>query len=446
MRRATRLGALLAVLAGCSDPDAIVIEITTGQETDTFSMDPAVTRVDIVARNSAGEAVSSASAEPGGSFGLGEIAVDQFLSFEVSGFDAAGDQHVGGRSLGLVVGALQSDVFPVFAQRLLRWSRPPGGLPHGHRDAFATVIGERFLMVTGGEAFDAEPTDVAFYDLLALGGTEGGRLSSLPESIVVSADSGALLLIDDDSATWLDFDTVSAIDLSPPAEIGSWSQIAGGQTVVTSTASYVVGPTRGDAPSDRILVVEPDRGLRGVTCVVERQGAAATWIPEVGLAIAGGTDAEPGIEVLFPDDSATSALPFPADTVTGAAPVAGNQSREMFLLCGQDASGAAPPRAIDLGCVAECSPRLLDITLEPALSDCTGYRLDGGRTLLVGSDAEGMNRSLLVDVGTDTVEELLLREPRMGASVTPTPNGALALVGGVHADGTPALSVELLLP
>lgn len=446
MRRVASAAALVAALVGCSDPDAIVIEITTGQEADTFSMDPAVTRVDIVARNSAGETVSSASAEPGGSFGLGEIAVDQFLSFEVSGFDAAGDQHVGGRSLGLVVGALQSEVFPVFAQRLLRWSRPPGGLPHGHRDGIATVIGERFLMVTGGEAFGAESTDVAFYDLLALGGTEGGRLASAPKSLVVSADSGAILLIEDDRALWLDFDTGSPIELSPPAEIGSWAQIAGGQTVVTSTASYVVGPTRGDAPSDRILVVEPDRSLRGVTCTLERQGAAATWIPEVGLAIAGGTDVEPGIEVLFPDEGATSTLPFPADAVTGAAPVAGNQSREMFLFCGQDESGPAPPRAIDLGCVAECAPRLLDVTLDPVLSACSGFRLDGGRTLIVGTDAEGMNRSLLVDVATDTVDELLLREPRMGAMLTPTPNGALALVGGVHEDGTPALSVELLLP
>ncbi|HHH27595.1 MAG TPA: hypothetical protein ENK57_04490 [Polyangiaceae bacterium] len=183
-----------------------------------------------------------------------------------------------------------------------------------------------------------------------------------------------------------------------------------------------------------------------MTCNLARQGAAATWIPEVGLAVAGGADTEPGVEVLYPDEDATTTLPFPADEVIAAAPVAGNQSREMFLFCGEDAAGPAPPRALDLGCVAECTPRLLDVILDPTLTDCTGFRLDGGRTLVVGTDDEGMNRSLLVDVATRTVEDIVLREPRMGASLTPTPNGALALVGGVHVDGTPALSVELLLP
>ncbi|KYG04401.1 hypothetical protein BE21_46935, partial [Sorangium cellulosum] len=83
-------------------------------------------------------------------------------------------------------------------------------------------------------------------------------------------------------------------------------------------------------------------------------------------------------------------------------------------------------------------------------SFCTATRTSasGGRLLAVGAEAGegGLTRSFVVDLAAAQVEELPLREPRRGATVVPAPNGTLALLGGVHAEGTPALTVEAFFP
>ena len=177
--------ALALFVGGCADPATITIEVTTGHESDTFSMDPAVTKVDVVALASDGSQLAKATSEPGGSFDIGEVPIDQFLRVEVTGSDADGQVRVRGRSIGLVIGALQGELLPVFAQRLERWSRPPGALTHSHVGGIGGVLGERFLMLTGGSGIDADASAVAFYDLLALGGSVGGSLSLVPKSMIV---------------------------------------------------------------------------------------------------------------------------------------------------------------------------------------------------------------------------------------------------------------------
>jgi hypothetical protein len=57
----------------------------------------------------------------------------------------------------------------------------------------------------------------------------------------------------------------------------------------------------------------------------------------------------------------------------------------------------------------------------------------------------GLLRVFVVDLGGVTTE-LPLREPRRGAVPLPTPLGTLALLGGEHADGTPATAAEFLFP
>jgi hypothetical protein len=52
----------------------------------------------------------------------------------------------------------------------------------------------------------------------------------------------------------------------------------------------------------------------------------------------------------------------------------------------------------------------------------------------------------VIDYLNPAVTEMPLREPRRGATAVPAPNGTLALMGGVHLDGTPALSVEMFFP
>lgn len=87
--------------------------------------------------------------------------------------------------------------------------------------------------------------------------------------------------------------------------------------------------------------------------------------------------------------------------------------------------------------------------LPAAVADVAAFALPGGRVLAVGSEAgaDGLTRSFVVDLAAaGQVEELALREPRRGATVVPAPNGTLALLGGVHAEGTAALTVETFFP
>ncbi|MBW2457885.1 MAG: hypothetical protein JRI68_25490 [Deltaproteobacteria bacterium] len=442
----SRLAFILLVGATCSactsDPPVVTIDVTTGHETDAFSQDPAVTEVTVKGLTVDGATLMSATAQPGGSFSLGEVAEDELLRFEVTGTDATSTLQVRGRSLGLVIGELAADVLPVFAQRLGQWARPPSQLDHSHVGGLGAVLGERLLMVTGGSATDgAEDGSVAFYDLLALGGATGGVLSFVPKSIVVSADGDAALFIDEHEAHWIDFAAAESAIVEPPDGLSSFDQIAGGKTVVGPEASYVVGATRSSAPSDRILVVAADRSLSSATLTAPRQHAAAAWVPDVGLAIAGGSDTAAGVEVLAAGGSTATLRPFEPDAVIGAGAVKGIVGGELLLLCGVD--GDQP----SLECIADCTPTTLDIDLGATVTHCDAYAADDGAVLVVGQDVDdGQIRTWSVAVTAAAATELPLREPRLGAVSVPAPNGTLALLGGEHLDGTPALTVEMLFP
>ena len=70
------------------------------------------------------------------------------------------------------------------------------------------------------------------------------------------------------------------------------------------------------------------------------------------------------------------------------------------------------------------------------------------RALAVGDSVEttAQTRSFEIQLGSSATE-LPLRDPRRGATVSPSPNGTLAILGGRRvADDTSALSVELLFP
>jgi len=442
--------ALALFVGGCADPATITIEVTTGHESDTYSMDPAVTKVDVVALASDGSQLAKATSEPGGSFDIGEVPIDQFLRVEVTGSDADGQVRVRGRSIGLVIGALQGELLPVFAQRLERWSRPPGALTHSHVGGIGGVLGERFLMLTGGSGIDADASAVAFYDLLALGGSVGGSLSLVPKSMIVADDASTVLFIDDDRALSLDFSTGSSFEVELPTGLSSWASIAGGRIVTTPTVTYVVGAARDGEPSDRVLVVAADGGLTTASLTTARAHAAAAWIEDVGLVVAGGDADAAGIEVIADGDSSAKALAYGADSTAGAVAAIGSQSKELLLACGSSSdmvggSQPAPVRLVDLSCVDSCAPVELAIDLGVSLDACEAFAIDGGRVILTGTDvADGLMRSFAFAITGDSVEELSLRQPRSGGVLVPAPNGSLALLGGAHQDGSAALNVELL--
>ena len=453
LRRIGLIAACAAAIVACDEPRTISIEVTTGHEDDTFTQEPAVTRVDVIALDSAGNQIASASSEPGGTFSLGELSIDEFVQLEVLGTDADGDVQVRGRSLGLVLGALEGDAFAVFAQRINRWSRPPSSMTHSHRDGIGDVLAERFLMLTGGSGLGGDDGEVAFYDLLALGGATGGTLSLVPKSMAISADTQAGLFIDDERALWLDFQTGDNFDVLAPSELGAWSQVAGGQTVQSPTVSYIVGATRSGEPSDRVIVVSADRNITVATLTEPRSAAAATWVEDVGLVISGGSDTAAGIEVIADEATSGSALPYAPDPTSSATAATGSQSEELIVACGSDLGAdpsgatAAPIRLFDLRCNSDCAPALLSVNFGVGpMHSCRAFTTQSGRVIVSGTDPDGLTRSFALSAGADELTELPLREPRRGATSVPAPNGTLALLGGADENGDPISTVELLYP
>jgi hypothetical protein len=449
--RLSFLAASLVVASGCSDPDAVTFDLTLGYEQGAFQAPPPVTRIDVEALDANGALVSGVSTAPGGSFELGDVSKDQFVQVHVKGFDATGVLQARGRSVGTVVGDIASDVFPVFVQRLDQWARPPSGLLRTHVGGVGGAIGERFLMLTGGTSIDGaasgSDSTLAFYDLLALGGSMGGTLDRVPESLVLSADGGAALFIDAAGALWLDFAERTSKPMDPPDGL-SFAEVAGGRTIDTPSVSYVVGATRRGAPSDKILVVAADGSLSAASLSAPRQGAAAAWLEDSGLVVTGGSATAPGVEVLIAGNTMTKTLGFDPDPVSGAGAVAALGSDEVLLLCGTDGGGQpAPVRVFDASCNQLCMSAELSIDLGVALDDCRAFTLGSGELLVVGSQlSDGLMRALFVNLSSSNARDVPFKEPRSGATVVSTPLGGLALLGGVHADGSPAFTVETLFP
>jgi len=437
-------------LVGCSsDIASLSLAVTPGHEQSAFSTDPAVTRVDVEARSLDGSVAVKVSSAPGGSFDLGEVPIDQQVSFEVSGVSAAGEVVVRGRSLtGLAIGGI-GGTLPIFAQRLGAWARPPGSLLRAHVGGAAGIVGERYLLSSGGSAVDemgaeADGAESDFYDLLVLDGALGGKLPRAAKTMV--ARGMQVLLIDDQGASWVDFEAGTTLDVGSPTGLSSFGEVAGGRVVEGSDGlSFVVGGTRAASASDAVLVMDAQGKLSLVRSKAARAGAAAVWVEGVGLLLAGGSATGAGVEVLAKGASAFVEKGYAPDAVEGAAAVV-TGAGDVALLGGMEGGMGAPVRRFSPGCGSGCSVDA-GMPLPAGLLGVEGYGLSGGRAVVVGSEAEGdgLMRCFVVDFG-GTTAEIELREPRKGGSVTPTPHGLLAILGGVHANGSPATTVELLFP
>ncbi|MCC6527508.1 MAG: hypothetical protein IT373_32980 [Polyangiaceae bacterium] len=439
------LASALVACAACSDTKDLSLDVTVGYETDAFARDPAVARVDIGVTDPEGDVALAASAAPGGTFDLGDVPSDHLLSFTVAGFDGAGVARVGGRAPGVVVGALDGDTLPLFVQRLGEWARPPGGLGRPHVGGVATVLGERLLLLTGGDAGAAAPGAAEYYDLLTLT-TTSATLPRAPKSLVLAEGGSVALLVDDGGATWIDFSAGSTSEAPLPAGLATFADVAGGRVVEgPAGVRYVVGGTRPAAASDAVLIVAGDGSLTTARIHAPRAGAAACWLDQVGLVVAAGSDVAVGLEVLPSGAVTTSQRPFPPDPTVGAALVARGVGHQLLLLGGTGGATSAT-RSLDADCTSACAATDLGASPPGPMSDTQAFALGGDRLFVVGAGPDGATSSYTLDLASAEVVEVALREPRRGASVTTTPLGSLALVGGEHLDGTPALTVELMRP
>ncbi|WP_437282572.1 hypothetical protein WME90_18930 [Sorangium sp. So ce375] len=457
------LPALGLSLLGCaSEPRILTVEVVPGHEATAFQDDPPVARIEVTATAADGDVTVSAAAAPGGELDFGEIPAERAYTFEVRGLDAGGATVVRGRSAaGIYLAGVTGDVLPLFAQRTGRWARPPGELAAARVGAPGAALAERYLLLTGGAAAgggaaaDVDPARVDGYDLATWGGSSStGALPRAARSLVVRGD--LLLTVDDEGASWTDVAAGQSAEASLPEGLGSFAEVAGGRTVEASDGrSFVVGATRAGLaagapgePSDAVLVVGADGALSVARLRHARAGAAAVWLEGLGLVVAGGSAEGAGLELLGDGATAFSPTSFPPDPSEGAgAAVTG--PGEVVLVGGVQGGAAAPTRRLAPGCAATCAAVEVEgAVVTAAIGGVAAFALPGGRILAVGSEAgeTGLTRSFLVDVAAAEVEELPLREPRRGAAVVPAPNGTLAVLGGVHADGTPALTIETFFP
>ncbi len=490
-------------VAACGEKAPLSVEVTTGQEA-SLSEAPAIALVEIAA-TSPDETVSlSATAAPGESFDLGEAPDTSILSFELTGTNADGDVVARGRSVSVAVGALETVTLPLFIQRLGSFARPPGGLVRAHVHAPGGVLAERYLIATGGDravtasATDADPALGDFYDLLALGAAESGAaLPRAAQSMLVRGS--ALILIDDDGATAVDLTAGTSSDLTAPEGL-DFAEVSGGAAIDGPDGiSFVVGATREETEAHpkttAVLVVDDSGSFTVARLATARAGATALYVDGVGLVIAGGAESGSGVETISADGATVSDVPYPADPTTGAAGVV-TAAQKIALLGGRSGAeidrerqglpgaisiriafahdqdrlrggegGAAArdlgqgrvfpasTRVLDLRCVADCEASIV-VVEDAALPEVAsrGAAFATAKTVLVvgegdpDGDRPGETLAFSVDLGAATVTPLPLREPRRGATALPTPNGLLAIVGGIDDTGAGASSIELLFP
>lgn len=441
------------LVGGCSSgTQSITVELTVGQEMSALDRTPPVTRLDVTATNGAGVVVS-ASAAPGGTFDLGEYTTGDIISIQASGLDASAETVVRGRSLsGIALGGVASDVLPVFVQRTHEWARPAGGLDHTHVGGVAGSIGERYLLLTGGTAAagtsgSVGSPSVAAFDLFGLQGATMTAFPRAARSLVALASTA--LVVDDAGATWIDFSSGASSDVVSPTGLASFAEVAGGATLADTEGScFVVGATRVGPPTRAVLRVAADGATSALSLGAARAGAAAAWIADVGLVVSGGSATGAGVEILSIGATAFASTTFPPDATVGAA--VAPASKGAFAVVGGSLDGKpAATRTFALDCGASCDGVPFEAASLPmATRRTTAFSLGGLRMLVVADDAAtaSTTRTFVVDLGARTQKEIALREPRAGATPVPAPNGTLALLGGAHPDGTPALSVEIFFP
>lgn len=459
------LGCLVLLTSACGEQREVEITISTGQEEGALSQDPAVTLVEIVALtpdSADGTLRPFASDEvaPGEAFDLGEMPDTSIINFEITGTDADGNVVARGRSTSVAIGALDEPAeLPLFIQRLGAFARVPSNLARAHVHAPGGVLGEQFLIATGGDVAvgedgsEGDPKLGDYYDMLALSGIAATTLPRTARSLVVIGGT-QLLLIDEDGATVGDTLTDEITEVTPPEDF-TFAEISGGTSFwngdLESPVYFVAGATRAAGePTNAILIVEASGAISAVRLASARKGAAGVYIPDVGLVIAGGSADGDGVEVVTDDGDVTS-LPYPPDATSGAAGVI-FADETVVLLGGRDSDeNPAATRALDLGCVV-CEAEVVPDADIPEIAT-RGLAFNTPTGLLVFGEAEpegeGPGETLAFLVAIDvasTVTSLPFRERRRGATPVAAPNGTVAVLGGIAPDGDPALSVELWFP
>ncbi len=447
--------------------------VNTGQETDTLTMAPAPETFTLSSVDSSTykPTVISTSDKPIDSIDVGITGSNFFM---VQGEDLDGVRRVQATSYAINATQLAGYDVPLFLGRTDAFCRPPGNLSttgQGNHPPVGIFWGQTLWMAGGGSINQIVSEG---YDLVSWA-------PSTPPSVIQTMTCPSLpcqfrsianyigefgLGIGSDWAVSVDItlQTTAAVDASTATKGGmsSWLEVSGGRTIDAITgASYVVGPTRGDTASSMVLELNTKGDLIAQPLSTPRQQAAAAYIntnASHGLLVVGGSLNGAGAEFL--DDSGTAfvALPYPADSVVGAALLAEPTGSRVWRVGGMNSPTdptPAPTLVYDLTCKTDCTPEPLpayDLVVTNAIGfsfgTTGGTDSDGGvviddRRVVIGELDDGT--MVAWRVTTTGATPIPVREPRKYATVLSLPNGFAALIGGtLISNGNPATSIELV--
>jgi hypothetical protein len=217
----------MTLVACSSNRLRLHVHLLVGQETETWSADPAPTRVQIELveekkRTLVGESSAPASvitlSNP--SYTYGTVA-----RFEATGIDPAGTPIVRGASVPYIIYDLANAKIPIFIARASTWSRPPDNLAHPRTHAVAIIAWQQYVISAGGEIKDGNPAIPDFYDAIAWSASKSQpALPRVPKNMVLVGT--ALLCIEDAGASWLDLLSDRVANEPAPAGL-MYSEITG---------------------------------------------------------------------------------------------------------------------------------------------------------------------------------------------------------------------------
>jgi hypothetical protein len=416
------------LLISCSSTPSGAIELITGEESDTFSRQPAPTSLQVDAVDSSGNKRTLATASlPASSIDLGSLSASSAGTLHVVGTGAAGGRLVYGQSLPIEFGALDGQTMPVFVQRTGELARMPS-LPEARPSPTLALLGGRFLFVGAGSdsslSLASQLYDFAYFKAL----DPPLSLPRTPKSVVFVGT--VAWLIDEGGATKFDFSQNTYVDVTPPPG-GSFADIAGGATVFASDGSqYVVGATRTAGPTKTVLAVDPKGASPFWVALSDvRLGAAATWVDGRGLVVAGGSETLPGVEIVGPGALVGAALCYPPDASSGSA-AATLDGEHVLLAGGLTASGDdAGVRVVDLTRTTACDPAQWG-PLPMALATAQAFASEPTNALVVGNDPSGITHVLRVTASA--VTEVPTKTTHMGGRAIVSPVGSVILYGGAR--------------
>jgi hypothetical protein len=442
--------------------------ITLGQETDTYTLPPPAVKY-TVSSMSATDANAALTEIVASDIPIDSIEVPPTGTnwYTLQAVDADGIRRVQATSFAVSGITMAGYDYPLFAARTDAFCRPPGTLvtAQGERPPTGLVWG-RYLWILGASSLTTLTTDS--YDLVGWGeaaaGTAENSFTTVTctqqpckfESFATYAyyDSSSLyqfaLGIGADWAKSFNVYDGTTQDVTRPSGLSSWSDLSGGRTLTSyAGAVYIVGATRSSADSNAVLEISTatNSGLAIRPLIGQRKGAAATYIENRGVVVVGGSAADStaaGIEVLAPGGDRFTALPYPPDSVQGAALVAENSASSTIVwrIGGRSADGTpAPSVAYDLACTQDCQVQAIP-ALDVDVATAIGFFYQDNH-IVVGEQADGsMVAWRVTATGTTPIPQ---RQPRRAASAVQLPNGFVALVGGkLISDGSDALSLEVV--